>query len=451
MNQFHLPIQVDYIIRQLKDSGFQAYPVGGCVRDLVMKRKPNDWDIATNALPETIKKIFFANQLIVDYEQHGTISVILDKKKYEITTFRLESSYSDHRHPDQVSFSDSLIADLSRRDFTMNALALDHNEIIDYFGGLNDIQNKIIRCVGDPVSRFREDALRIMRALRFSSVFSFDIDRTTAKAANSNKLLIKEISSERVSSEFMLIMKGTDVAKVLSDYADIIFTIIPELNQLNGFDQNNPHHIYNIWEHTLCAIQNSPDDLLVRTALLLHDIGKPYCYTEDSSRIGHFYGHPDISASIADEILKRLHFRKNDINQIVQLIRYHDTAILPNRISIKKLLSNIGESNLKKLLLIKSADIHAQSPKYFSANMDNIKKIESVFQQIVQEKSCYSMKQLAINGDDLIKSGIKEGSKLGFILNTLLNLVIEEDLPNRKFDLIQKAIELNQHIKDETK
>lgn len=439
MTQIELPSDVNFILYEIRKFGYQAHPVGGCVRDFLMDKTPKDWDIATNAKPDQLNIIFAKQKRITQYAKHGTIGIIVNSICYEITTYRLDGNYGDHRHPDQVTFTDDLFQDLSRRDFTVNALALSSDNIIDYFDGVHDIENKIIRCVGDPLKRFSEDALRILRALRFCSTLGFTIEAETQRAAYENLNLIESTSKERIFSELCQIVTGKNAASAIFENAEIIFAIIPELKKTRGFDQTNPHHIYDVWEHTTTSIKYSPRDLAVRLTLLFHDIGKPDCFTVDKNGIGHFYGHPEISASIASDVLKRFRCKNSLLEEICTLIRYHDTAVLPNSISIKRFLNKVGIKNFKKLQIIKSADIRAQSPDYIHENIAYLKQINDIFKQIIADNECYTLEQLAVNGNDLIEVGIPQGNRIGVILDSLLQMVINEETENKKDNLLKVA------------
>lgn len=437
MKHYHLPKEVDYILTKINQHGYEAYPVGGCVRDLLLFLSPKDWDIATNASPEIIIAIFRDDKKITDYARHGTVSVILNEIAYEITTYRIEGIYSDFRHPDNVMFTNQLFHDLSRRDFTINALALDRDKVIDYFGGLNDIQQKLIRCVGDPTSRFREDPLRILRALRFSSVLQFEIEEKTASALFAELSSIHKVSVERVSNELNQILMGKNCVSTLAYYSEVIFSLMPELKKMSGFDQMNHHHVYDVWTHTLQALENTPDVLILRIAVLFHDAGKPDSFTIDGSGVGHFYGHPELSAQIARTVLERLHYSKKIIDTTVSLIRYHDAALLPNSISIKQLLYKVGKEEFEQLLLIKKADILAQNPDYRNTNLSYLDQIRNVYNDIINRNECYSLSQLSISGRDLMQLGIPEGSRIGEMLDILLRMVIQNEIPNEKNALIQ--------------
>ena len=292
-----LPAQVNTALARLHDAGYEAYIVGGCVRDRIMGREPKDYDITTSALPEQTAAVFAGERIIETGMKHGTVTVLLDGEPLEITTFRIDGTYSDSRHPDAVTFTPSLREDLARRDFTMNAMAYSSETgLVDPFGGQADIAAKYIRCVGDPDLRFREDALRILRALRFSSVLGFPIEPETDGAARYLCLLLKKISAERVFSELKQLLCGPDVRRVLLDYAGVLGAVLPEILPMQGFDQRNPHHCYDILEHTAAAVEAMPPEPALRLAALLHDVGKPECFFTDEDGVGHFYGHPKAGA-----------------------------------------------------------------------------------------------------------------------------------------------------------
>ena len=304
-----LPAGVSRALTMLESAGFEAFIVGGCVRDALRGITPKDYDITTSALPEETKSVFRDWRVIETGIQHGTITVVMDGMPLEITTYRTEGTYSDNRHPDSVSFTASLREDVARRDFTMNAIAYSPTRgMIDHFGGAEDIRRGIIRCVGDPATRFREDALRMMRGIRFASVLGFAIEKNTAAAIHENKERIPTVSAERIRVELTKLLCGANVKNVLMDWWDVIGTVIPEILPMHGFDQKTPYHIYDVWEHTAVAVSNIPPDPHLRLCALLHDIGKPPSFFTDEKGVGHFYGHPAVSARMTEEILARLKY-----------------------------------------------------------------------------------------------------------------------------------------------
>ncbi len=418
-----------------------AYLAGGCVRDLMMGKMPHDWDIATSAEPEKIINIFEAKgyKTIPTGIAHGTVTVLINKEPIEITTFRSESAYSDHRHPDKVEFVKTPEADVMRRDFTMNGLLYNPKTgILDFVGGINDINSGIIRAIGDPDERFSEDALRIMRAMRFSSCLGFEIEKNTSDSMLKKRNLLGEISPERKRDELNKLIVGKNVQNILRDYQKIIETLVPETAEMAGFDQNNPHHCYDVWMHTIVAVAKSSAQLVLRLTMLLHDIGKPVCHTLDSSGVSHFYTHPEISAKIAEQILTYLRYPTDIKEQILTLIKFHDFRFSAEPQPIKKLLCKIGEENFRLLLKVKRADIAAQSSYYKKEKLELLDVSEKILDQIVAEHQCFSMKDLDINGSDLLKLGIPQGKEIGRILDTLLNMVINEEIPNEK-KLLQEA------------
>ena len=434
-----MPVQVEEALTVLNESGFEAYIVGGCVRDSVMGRKPADWDIATSALPDEICTVFKGRKTIPTGAKHGTITVIIDHLHIEITTFRIEGEYSDNRRPNSVTFTKSLKEDLSRRDFTVNALAYSPKTgIIDYFGGLSDIKNMILRCVGDPDKRFAEDALRIMRGIRFASVLSLTMDEDTHLAIHKNRNLLKNISAERIAVEFNKLLLGDYVEKILHEYKDVIAVFIPEIALTFDFDQRNYHHIYDVWGHIVCSIAASPKLIYVRLAMFFHDIAKPQCLKFDSRGIGHFAGHPKMGKEICQTVLRRLKYDNATIKIVSFLILYHDTQISPDKKSVKMWLMNYGIAPVRLLLEVKIADNLAKN-RNFPQRLIEAKECRAVMRKIIKNDECFSLGQLAVNGSDLIEAGFAENPRLGVILKNLLTAVIDEKCENTKSALIKLA------------
>ena len=414
--------------------------MGGCVRDSLLGKEPKDWDICTSALPEKTQKIFSGHHIIETGLQHGTITLMLNHKPFEITTYRVDGVYSDNRRPDKVEFVSSLKEDLSRRDFTINAMAYNpEKNIADFFGGVTDLQNKIIRCVGDADRRFGEDALRIMRALRFSSTLDFSISEDTSKAIFRNKELLKNISVERISVELNKLLTGINPADVLDFYTEIITVIIPEIKDTVGFKQNNKWHYLDVWQHTLKSVISAPNDIILRLVMLFHDIGKPCCYTEDNEKNGHFYRHPQVSHDMAKIILKHLKYDNATIDNVLKLILYHDAEIKPQNKSIKRWLKKIGEEKLRQLLDVKRADNKAQNLKLTEEQLKILDRIEIMLNEIILQNQCFSLKDLKVNGRDLIDFGIPEGVSIGLILNQLVDMVIDELIENDREKLLEAA------------
>lgn len=328
-----LPPQVNTVFLLLDAAGYEAFLVGGAVRDYVRDGSPaKDWDITTNALPEQVEAVFSEYHLIETGLKHGTVTVVIDHEPIEITTYRIDGDYSDHRHPDSVSFTRSLKDDLERRDFTMNALAYSPKDgVVDLVGGKTDIENGIVRCVGDPDRRFQEDGLRMLRALRFASVYGTEIDEATASAIHRNKSLLRDIAAERIQSELTKMLCGPGVAAILKEFADVIAVAIPEIRPMFGFEQRNPHHNKDIWNHTILVVDSITPAPVLRWAALLHDIGKPSCFSIGADGVGHFFGHAETSTTFAEVILSRLRFDNTGRERILRLIRYHDMPITADR------------------------------------------------------------------------------------------------------------------------
>ena len=439
----NIPEEVKYIIDNLEAGGFEAYAVGGCVRDSLLGMEPQDWDICTSALPEETQMVFSGQHIIETGLKHGTITLMLNNKPFEITTYRVDGKYKDSRRPESVKFVNVLKRDLARRDFSINAMAYNPKTgIVDYYDGQKDLKNGKIKTVGNPNKRFSEDALRIMRALRFAAQFGYEIEDNTALAMNDNKKLLNNIASERISNELNKILLCDNVHGVLSAHIPVLTEIIPEFNACVCFAQNNPHHSYDVFEHTLYAVDEAPKDLIIRLTMLLHDIAKPKCYSESDDGVGHFYGHQNESAEMAREILNRLRYDNETIKAVTQLIFYHYPDGLKSEIkSVKRWLNRLGEERLRQLLMVWRADFTAKGT--ISPDFDNINRLFSeipfLIDEIINQELCFSLKNLAINGKDLINAGIAEGSEIGEILNKLVELVIEEELANDKEALLEHA------------
>lgn len=462
-----IPEGARYIIHEFARYGHQAYLVGGCVRDIILNRTPHDWDICTDATPEKMEllvhciikreediekycesmgRVYVKKRIktIPTGLKHGTLTIVVDDEPYEVTTFRCDGKYSDGRRPDSVSFTNSLLDDLQRRDFTINAIAYSMFQgFIDPYHGMKDIENKVIRCVGNPDDRFNEDGLRILRAIRFAAQLRFDIKNSTAMAIHENKHLLDKISRERINSELCKILSSDYCGnKVLRKYADVICQFIPEVRSMIGFEQNNPYHPHDVWEHTLHCMdylrseESEPqNDLIVRLAVLFHDIGKPNCYTSDENGVGHFYGHAVESAKITHTVLTNLKFSNEIIDNTIQLIEYHDVQFVTTKASVKRLLNKLGEEQLKRLFVLRLCDISGQNNWIVRAG--KIFDMKAILEQILEENECFKLKDLAINGKDLIQCGVPEGKTIGTILNTLLTMVIDGEINNDKDSLLQ--------------
>lgn len=439
--KINIPQNAEYILKALQNEGFESYVVGGCVRDSIMGKTPFDWDITTSALPEKTIDIFEALgcKVIKTGIKHGTVTVIKDHKPFEVTTFRIDGEYTDRRRPDGVSFTASLSEDLKRRDFTINAIVADcDGNIKDAFGGIDDINRKVIKAIGDPDKRLNEDALRIMRALRFASVLGFKIDPELQKSLRKNKELLRDIAPERINAEFSKLICGENFSWVLLNFTDIIEVFIPEISPCIGFDQKNIHHIYNVWEHSVRAVEATPADLILRLTMLFHDIEKPSCFFIGEDHQGHFYGHAKKSAETTEKILRRLRYDNKTIKEVTELIELHDVEIVPEKKPVLRRMGKMGKENFQKLISVKYADNAAQSPIVLSRR-NEFKKIEEIAAQAQRESSCFNLKSLSVNGKDLIDAGFHEGREIGETLRFLLESVIDGKCINEKNELLNFA------------
>lgn len=437
MCEISMPKGAVDIIAKLKHDGYDAYIVGGCVRDSLLHMQPKDWDICTSAPPPQVLSCFHDRRVIETGLQHGTVTVVMDDGQYEVTTFRVDGDYSDGRHPDTVRFVPDVCDDLARRDFTMNAMAYnDDAGLIDPFNGYKDLKAEIISCVGNADDRFKEDALRIMRAIRFASMYGFRISEETRQAILRNVELLNLISAERINAELCRLLQGKGVLRVLLDYPEVITTIIPELAPCVGFDQNNRYHQYTIYDHIAHAVDNYVGhDLVVKVALLLHDIGKPAKYTEDE-RGGHFYGHGVMSRDLAEDVLTRLRFDTRTKNQILELVLDHDATIEPALKTTKRWLNKMGEEQFARLLDIRMADILAHAEGTQQSRIDRCNALRSIMEGILTSRQCFTMKDLAVNGDDVLALGVPEGRQVGEALQKALAAVIDGAVDNEKAALL---------------
>lgn len=436
-----LPQDVQYILNTLHQHNHQAYIVGGCVRDNLLNKEPKDYDITTSALPEQTLEIFNNHNTIPTGLQHGTITLMLNNIPYEITTFRNDGEYTDNRRPNSVTFTSNLHEDLSRRDFTINSMAYNEQEgLIDPFNGQRDLQLCIIQCVGNPNERFQEDSLRMMRAIRFASRFKFHIHLDTFKAIKANSHLIQNISNERIQSELNQILLGSFYYIDLLSIVNLLQYILPELQNCIDVKQNNPYHIFDVYLHILATVYTIEPTLHLRLTMLLHDIAKPLTKTTDDNSIDHFYGHNTLGADLATTILKRLRYDNNTIIKVRDLILYHDAEIHPTKKAIKRWLNKTSEETVRNLLKVKEADMLAQNPIYYQDRHDKLEQIEILLDEILQEQQCFSKKDLAINGNDLIAMGIKQGEEIGKIIDELVEYVIDNPDMNTKDKLIEYVL-----------
>ena len=433
-----IPDEVHYIITTIEKNGCAAYAVGGCVRDSLLGKEPKDWDICTLAQPDQVIKYFQEHRIIETGLRHGTVTVMLNDKPFEITTYRIDGVYSDNRRPDKVEFVNDLKEDLSRRDFTINAMAYNRKTgIVDFFGGVKDLHSGVIKCVGDADKRFQEDALRIMRALRFASTTGFSIDDVVSKAMFDNKHLLHNIAAERIAGELNKLIVGDGVRDVLLKHISIITEIIPEMSPVIDFKHNNPYHCYDVLNHILFSVENAVKNVNIRLAMLFHDIAKPECYTETNG-IGHFYKHPQRGSEIAKTILLRLRYDHKTIDTATQLILWHDADIQPSMKHIRRWLNKVGEKRLRQLLEVKKADAMAYAADYRQVRISELNRVLVLIDEIIEQKQCFSLKDLAVNGNDLIALGIPQGVKIKMVLNQLMDMVIDERLENDKATLLEQ-------------
>ena len=424
--------QAQAILTRLEQAGYQAFAVGGCVRDTLLGRTPGDWDITTSALPQQVMALFDAVPTGI---AHGTVTVRLEGRGFEVTTFRGDGPYLDGRHPSGVVFTRHLEEDLARRDFTVNAMAMDlRGRITDPFGGREDLQRRLLRCVGDPERRLQEDALRILRALRFAAVLGFSVEPETAAALVHQAHRLDLIAPERVSHELQRLLTGAYVGPVLRQFAPVLAAVLPEIRPLMGFDQHSPHHRYDVWEHTVRSVEIIPPQPVLRWTMLLHDVAKPQCFTLDEQGKGHFYGHDAQGAAMAEEILRRLRLPRRDTERIVLLIREHMRQIAPTEKSVGRALHRLGPEALEQLLAVQRADRLATG----TGDTELLDKIQALLEKLLAEERCFTLRQLAVNGRDLMALGLA-GPAVGRMLQQLLAQVLDGTLPNDHAALLDAA------------
>ena len=433
-----LPASALLCIEALEKAGYPAYAVGGCVRDQYLGLTPKDYDICTAATPEKIRQIFAGYPLVLAGEKHGTVGVILEKEVYEITTFRKEGTYRDNRHPDWVDFVTDVEEDLSRRDFTVNAMAWSPTRgYADPFGGREDLDRKCLRAVGDPVQRFSEDALRILRGVRFGVTYGLSPEKKTLEAMIALAPTMENLARERVFTELCKLLPHITAAQLLQ-YRPILLSVIPELEATVGFDQKSRYHIHDIFTHTAYVVENAPADLALRWAALLHDVGKPACFAPDEKGEGHFPGHAQVSAQLAEEILRRLKAPNDLREQVVLLISQHMTLLPPDKKILRRRLGKFGPEMVQKLLILQQADHAATRPD----RKDSLEfsQVELLLEEIGREDACLTVKDLAVKGTDLIRWGYAPGPAIGRELEQLLLLVQDEQLPNTMEALQERAV-----------
>lgn len=427
-----LPKDVENIIKTIEEAGFEAYAVGGCVRDSLLLREPDDWDITTSAKPEQIKALF--RKTIDTGIAHGTVTVMMHHKGYEVTTYRIDGEYEDSRHPKEVTFTLDLLEDLRRRDFTINAMAYnDRSGIVDAFCGMGDLDNKIIRAVGEPEARFEEDALRIMRAVRFSAQLGYEIEENTRKAIRALAGNLRHISAERIQVELVKLVQSPHPEKIRDLYKmGISKVFMPEFDAIMETEQNNPHHMYSVGEHTIRAMMAAEADKNLRLAMLFHDFGKSRCKTTDEEGVDHFHGHSAKSEEMSKEILKRLKFDNDTIHIVSRLVQNHDYDIVPEKKYVRRAVNRIGEDIFGLLLKVKQADLDAQSDYLKEEKQQKLCRIKELYQEILEDEECTSLRMLAVKGTDLIAWGMQPGKEIGEMLGRLLEEVLDNPQNNQK-------------------
>ena len=442
MTQIQLPEKVKYIISQLEQAGFEAYAVGGCVRDCLLGRNPNDWDVTTSAKPLEVKAVF--GHTIDTGIQHGTVTVMLEREGFEVTTYRIDGEYEDSRHPREVIFTANLIEDLKRRDFTINAFAYnDKSGIVDAFHGMKDLSDGVIRCVGEASERFDEDALRILRAVRFSAQLGFMVAEETKAAIKILAPNLRHISAERIQAELVKLLIS-DHPDALRDAYELGITkaVLPELDAAFATAQQNPHHQYTVGEHLMQSLLHIQADKSLRLAALLHDIGKPKVRMTDGEGIDHFHGHVEVSEQMAAGILRRLKFDNDTITKVQKYIRYHDYKPEPNARAVRRAVNKIGAEYFEQVMALWRADTLAQSSYERQQKLAHIDAVEQLYTEIMESNQCISLKTLEITGNDLIALGVPKGKQIGVLLNQLLEEGLQEPGHNTHEYLMQKAREI---------
>ncbi len=435
--KIELPGQVKTIIAVLEKQGFEAYAVGGCVRDSLLGRNPSDWDITTSALPQEVKQWF--RRTVDTGIQHGTVTILLDGAGFEVTTYRLDGEYEDGRHPKEVLFTSRLREDLQRRDFTINAMAYnDRDGLVDLFDGAGDMERKVIRCVGDPKERFGEDALRILRAVRFSAQLGFSIEEETKEAIRLLAPNLQKISAERIQTELVKLAVSNHPRELLTAYeTGITSVILPEFDQAMETEQRSPHHRYSVGEHLVASMEAIENGKALRLAALLHDIGKPLVKSTDEEGKDHFYGHGDVSAEMAKEILRRLKFDNETIRKVKKLITFHDYRPDLTERAVRRMLYQTGEELFWEVLKLQKADIAAQSDYKREEKLEYLQKVRAMGEEILAKNQCFCLKDLAVKGQDLIMDGMKPGKDIGRVLDALLKTVLEDPEKNEKTYLLE--------------
>ena len=441
--KIELPIDVKNIIETLEASGYEAFAVGGCVRDTLLLRMPGDWDITTSAKPEEVKALF--EHTIDTGIQHGTVTVMKNHVGYEVTTYRIDGEYEDARHPKEVIFTANLVEDLKRRDFTINAMAYnDRVGLVDEFGGIEDLENHVIRCVGNPVERFSEDALRMLRAVRFAAQLGFQIDDATKAAVKELAPTLEKVSKERIAVELIKTLTSNHPEEMRTAYElGLTKVFMPEFDVAMETKQQNPHHKYTVGEHSIVAMQHVRPERLIRLIMLLHDLAKPVVKTIDDTGYAHFVGHTQAGADMSKAILKRLKFDNATIDFVYKMVKHHDDRPpMEDMPLVRRRISEIGLDNMPMMIEIKRADILAQSDYNFDCKMAYVDDLEKAYKEVEEKNHCVDKKNLSVNGRDLIAMGMKPGEKMGFVLDTLFDLVLSDPELNEREKLLERANKL---------
>lgn len=438
--RIELPEKVKTILNILNSAGYEAFAVGGCVRDSVLGKEPKDWDITTSARPAEVKGLFA--RTVDTGIAHGTVTVLLEREGFEVTTYRIDGEYEDARHPKEVMFTGNLLEDLKRRDFTINAMAYNETRgLVDAFDGMGDLKRRMIRCVGTARERFTEDALRMLRALRFGAQLGFSIEPETRRGIQELAPSLKKISAERIQGELLKLLMSDHPEEVRALYeSGISREIFPWLDAMFQTPQNNPHHVYNVGEHTVSALMHTPPDKILRLAMLFHDIAKPACLEVDEVGIYHFRGHPREGAAMARMVMRRLKFDNDTIERVASLVQWHDDNPVLTPANVRRAINRIGQRQFPRLFAVKRADTMGKGEYRREEKLSYIDQYEAMYQEILEKGECTNLKMLAVSGKDLIAAGHKPGKDLGRILEELLQLVLEDPECNRKEFLLEKAV-----------
>lgn len=432
-----LPCAVLRVMERLEKNGFEAYAVGGCVRDDLLGITPHDWDVTTRATPDAVQKLFADERCVLTGADKGTVTVVTEEMPIEVTTYRTETTYRDHRHPDAVTFVRTIEEDLSRRDFTINAMAYHPKRgLVDRFGGQEDLRRRRLRCVGVARERFSEDALRILRALRFASTYDLSIEEKTEQALFRCSPLLTQVAPERLRVEWDRLLTGKAAERILLAYWSVLAPIFPEIVPMVGFEQHSVYHDRDVWQHTAAAVAGTVPDPLIRLTLLLHDCGKPSTFTMDAEGNGHFYSHAAMSEKMATAVLSRFRYDRETTEQVLKLIHYHDTILPTDPKGIKHFLSRHGEEFLRRLLAVKEGDCAGHAPSFIPERQEELRRIRRVLDEVIAEGDCFSLKDLAVNGDDVIRAGVPSGKQVGCLLQELLTAVIDGTVANERQELL---------------